>query len=149
MPVKYQREMDVARRGAIATQEPRTLVSATNMDAAIIGFGVPVLRHATIDGACTATLTGTDPVYGVTVIDLSAYADRDLTVEGFRQHDECRIMRKGTIWVPAAVAVSAGDPAYVVRATGAFTNVESGNAAVGEWDTSAAIGGLAILRLDL
>lgn len=143
--VKYQRYMSEGRPGFIATQEHCVLVSATNMDAGIIEFGKPVARHATIDKGCTETLGATD-LLGVTVIDRSAYVDRDMTQEGFRQHDECRIMREGTIYLENVAAVKAGDPLHVLPA-GTFSN--AGGVVIGEWISSAGANAIAIARVKM
>lgn len=58
------------------------------------------------------------------------------------------LMRKGTIWVPIAVAVTAPAPAYYT-ATGLITNVATGNTAIpgGVLETLTAANGLSRLRL--
>lgn len=59
------------------------------------------------------------------------------------------IMAEGTVWVAVGEAVAAGDPAYVVPATGAFMKTATGNTLIGKFETSAANGALAKLRVAL
>ena len=59
------------------------------------------------------------------------------------------VITKGPVWVEVTAAVAGGEPAYVDVATGKFTNVSGGNLAVpnGEFEISAALGGVALLRI--
>ncbi len=58
------------------------------------------------------------------------------------------VMTKGVIWVQAAVAVTAGQPAYLTAA-GGLTGVASGNTALAGavWDSTVTAAGPAKLRL--
>jgi hypothetical protein len=59
------------------------------------------------------------------------------------------VLTKGVVWVNAAVAVSAGQPAYYTAA-GLLTNVAAGNTALPNaiWESATAGAGLAKLRLN-
>lgn len=148
----YNETQAVAVAGAQATMLPASIISR-NVAGANIGFGVAVSQGAA-DKACIATGTGATAVLGITLLDRSATgvnaSTGAFTADTFGVGESARVMTKGDIWVQASVAVAAGQPVYVVLATGAFTNVvgTTNVQIVGaRWDTSTTAAGLAVVRL--
>lgn len=138
----YNTNIAAAIEGAIANMRTKDITSASVESAAAIDFGKAVSR-GTKDGTCVAYATATPKFLGVTIVDRSVRAE---TPNGFGQFESARILVKGAVWVKAAVAVAAGDKAYLT-ATGTFSNVDTDNLLVGEWDTTVTAGGLAVLVL--
>lgn len=134
--------------GAQATMIPATVISRNVEPSAGIGFGVAVAQGTTDKGV--VVFGGANNKYvGITMLDRSA---RGTTAnpDFFAQRESARIMTKGDIWVNATVQVAAGDPVYLVAATGVFTNVATANTAVpnARFDTSTtAANQLAVVRL--
>lgn len=143
----YSETISAARAGQIANTEPNVLISRTVEDADGIGFGLAVSQGDTDDG-CIAFTTGETAILGITVRERSV---RPETPNKFARYESARIMTKGVIWVTASVAVDAGDPVYVIPATGAFAKTNASSAvqiANARWDSSAGSGGgLAKVRL--
>ncbi len=134
--------------GAQATMIPATVISRNVEPSAGIGFGVAVAQGTTDKGVVVFGGANTKYV-GITMLDRSA---RGTTAnpDFFAQRESARIMTKGDIWVNATVQVAAGDPVYLVAATGLFTNVATANTAVpnARFDTSTtAANQLAVVRL--
>jgi hypothetical protein len=142
----YLDNIPVAVAGQIANMVPATLISRNVEDAAGIGFGLAVAQ-GTEDYGCKAFGSGDTAILGITVRDRSLDAN---TPDEYADGDTARIMTKGCIWVTASVAVDAGDPVYVIPATGAFAKTNASSAvqiAGARWDTSTTGAGLAIVRL--
>lgn len=147
----YSETIDQARAGMIANSEPNTLLSRTVEDADGVGFGA-VVQQGTNDNGCLADLDTSDmdanTFLGIIVRERSV---NPATPNKFAQYESARILRKGPIWVEADGAVSAGDDVTVTLATGALGTkaVTSGVVAIpnARWDTSAADGALAVVRL--
>ncbi|WP_290688391.1 MULTISPECIES: structural cement protein Gp24 [unclassified Haematobacter] len=104
-----------------------------------IGFG-KVAVQGTADRQIKVAAAGASFI-GVTVLDPTQLQD------SYPQYATARVRTKGPVVVVASVAVSAGQTAYFVPATGVLTNVASGNTQVGKFETSASAGGLAVLNL--
>jgi len=118
--------------------QDRSLIVET---AAGIGFGKAVGQGT---GDRQIDLIETDAAtafIGVTVIDSAQLQD------SYPQNATARVRTKGPVVVNASKAVSAGSTAYVIPASGAFTDASSGNTAVGVWETSTGAAGLAVLNL--
>jgi len=142
----YLDNIPVAVAGQIANMVPATLISRNVEDAAGIGFGIAVAQ-GTADLGCKAFGSGDTAILGITARERSVDAN---TPDEFGENDTARIMTKGCIWVTASVAVNAGDPVYVIPATGAFAKTNASSAvqiAGARWDTSTTGAGLAIVRL--
>ena len=126
--------------GMIAeSQMIKDVASKVVVTTATIPFGVAVGAGAS-DGSVRL---GGAAYQGITVADLSRTADQYVLGE------VAGVLRKGTIWVTAAVAVTPADTVYYVPATGAITNVASGNTAIpnAKFETTAAAGALVRLYL--
>jgi hypothetical protein len=104
-----------------------------------IGFGKAAF-HGTADNQIIVA-NGTATFAGVTVLDQTQLQ------EGYPQYSTARVRTKGPVVVTASLAVNNGEPAYIVPATGVFTNVATSNTLVGKWETSTTAAGLAVLNL--
>ncbi len=145
----YLEEMAVSYAGMIANEEPNNLISRDVETAAGIGFGLPV-QQGTADGQVILMAAAATDCVGITVRDQSATADL------VPQYESALLMRQGVIWVTVTDAggVAAGDDVWVAVATGAFSNADLGSSgsiqlAGCRWDSSAANGELAKLRVNL
>jgi len=126
--------------GAIANEEPRTLISREVETVAGIGFGKAVMQGSD-DFGCI--IGDGSEFLGVTVRDQSVDpAAPDL----FERYASARIMTKGVIWVINTGGVEAGDPVSL-EAAGGFGTGGSVEIDGARWDTSAETGLLAQLRL--
>lgn len=140
----YSENMVAGKVGAIVNTEHHSAVSRTVEDASL-AFGVPVARGLNDDG-CKAWVAG-DAFFGVSVRERSLDAN---SPDAFPQYESARVMKSGVIWVQASLAVSAGDPVYVVNADGAWHNAADAARTVipgAEWDSSTTAAGLAKVRL--
>jgi hypothetical protein len=136
----YLDDIPVGYAGAIANEEPCTLISRNVEDSGGLAFGLAVMQ-GTEDKGCVVG-DGSD-FLGVTVRDQSVDpADPD----AFEYQSEARIMTEGVIWVANSGGVAAGDP-VVALADGALGTGSSPIVANARWDTTAADGVLAQLRL--
>lgn len=141
--MRFKNEMDKGVAGAIANTENSNIISRTVEDADGIAFGLAVAQGDN-DKGCRAVTTGDTAFVGVTVLDRTA---GDLNGNGkFKQYESARVLEEGVIWVEVTEAVAAGDAAAVDLATGKF-NKAGAEMAGARFETSAASGGLAQLRL--
>lgn len=145
----YLDNMAAAYEGMIANGEPNVLISREVETSAGIGFGVPVIQ-GTADKQCDVVAASTNDVIGITVRDQST------TDDTFAENDTALLMRKGVMWVTVTDAggVSAGDEVWVKVSDGTFSNADAGTngslkLAGCRWETSAANGALAAIRVDL
>lgn len=136
----YPDNIAPAVAGMRANEEPATLISRTVETAAGISFGVGVMQ-GTEDKGCD--ISDGSSLLGVTVRDRSVSPE---VPNKFAQYESARIMMSGCIWVLNSGGVSAGDPVHVLN-NGVFAN--SGGTLIenARWETSAADGKLAVLRL--
>ena len=141
----YNERMDAAREGMIANMEPKRLISRSVETEAGIGFGKVVVQG---DDDMGVKASEAGAVYrGVTVWD------RGLRPEGgdtFGHRESARIMTSGVVWVKAAAAVSAGDAAGYIAASGNIVPASTTGATAipnASFDTTAASGVLVKLRL--
>ncbi|WNW10120.1 hypothetical protein RRX38_02810 [Pseudomonas sp. DTU_2021_1001937_2_SI_NGA_ILE_001] len=123
----YSENMRAGVPGQIVDTIPKTMLSRTVEAAGGIGLGVPAARGA-LDKSCRPFAAGDTAArfIGITVRERSLQAEAST----FKQYDSVRVMTKGTIWVSASVQVAAGDPVYIVPASGLFTNASAGNVQV-------------------
>lgn len=152
----YPDNQPAAIVGAQATMIPSTIISRTVEGLTAIGFGVAVAQ-GDADKGCHAFGSGDTAILGITIVDRSAPGATTSggyitarTPDKFGVGESARVLTKGDVWVTASVAVDAGDPVYVVPATGAFAKTNASSAvqiANARWDTSAAQGALAVVRI--
>lgn len=145
----YSDSMAAAFVGMISNTEPNVLISRLVETEGGIGFGVPVIQ-GTADNEVDEVAASTDAVIGITVRDQST------TDDTFAEGESALLMRKGVMWVTVTDAggVAAGDDVWVKVADGTFSNADAGSdgslkLAGCRWESSAANGALAKLRVDL
>lgn len=142
----YSSTLAIGLAGMVANMVPATFISRNVEDSGGIAFGLATAQ-GTEDMGCKAFGSGDTEITGITVRERSLPAEQT----EFEQNDSARIMTKGAVIVEAGVAVSAGDPVYVVPATGVFRNDNTGSAIQipdARWETSTTAGSqLAIVRL--
>ena len=109
--------------------------------AAGIGFGRAV-GQGTGERQIDVIATGQATAFlGVTVLDNTQLQD------SYPQYVTARVRTKGPVVVNASKAVAAGASAYVIPASGLFTDVATGNTLVGAWESTTTAAGLAVLNL--
>lgn len=152
----YPDTQPAAVAGAPATMINGPAISRT-VETAAIGFGIAV-EQGTSDKGCIKFDGGT--VLGVTLLDRSAagmtVADGQVTAhtaDVFGVGESALIAPVGSnrdVWVVCASGCSAGDSVFVRPSNGDFQD-SNANSAVqitgARWDTSAAAGALAVVRL--
>ncbi|PHP66542.1 hypothetical protein CSC94_12695 [Zhengella mangrovi] len=148
----YSDKMAAAFNGMIANEEPSVLISRTVETSGGVGFGIPVIQGSTDDG-CDEVAASTDAVIGITCRDQSV---NPAAADTFGEGASALLMRSGVIWVTVTDAggVAAGDPVWVKVADGTFSNADVGTdgslkLAGCRWESSAANGGLAKIRVNL
>lgn len=133
-----------AYAGMVADLGPATIISRTVEDDDL-PFGVAVTREG--DHGVSAFGSGDTSILGISVRSQATPAE---SPNVYPEGDTAAILIKGTIWVQASVAVDAGDPVYVIPATGAFAKTNASSAvqiAGARWDTSTSGAGLARVYL--
>lgn len=138
----YTENMPALYEGFIYNSEPHRIISRMAEGAAGLGFGKAVVQ-GTADNQVKAAVAGA-VFRGVTV---GSRTQIGAVVDTYPQYSEVNVMVEGPIAVLTSVNVVAGDTAYIVPATGVFTNSSSGNTRVGMFDSTAAAGALVKLRL--
>jgi len=134
--------------GAQATMLPATIISRNVEPANGLAFGVAVAQGTT-DKGIVAFGGAANKFVGITMLDRSAIGTT-AAPDSFAQRSSARVMTIGDIWVQASVQVAAGDPVYLVAATGLFTNAATDNVAIpnARFDTSTTgANQLAVVRL--
>ncbi|KQY78643.1 hypothetical protein ASD52_02005 [Ensifer sp. Root142] len=119
-PVSYSRDTPAGYPGLIATTEPHFITSMIVAAASgNIPFGVGVIYDTVEDTVKLPTAIG--KFAGVAVGDRTLpFANGEL----YKPYDQISVMKNGSIWVTALVAVAQGDPVYMTP-TGGFTNVSN------------------------
>lgn len=146
----YSENIRAGVAGMIANMEAADLISREVETTAGIGFGVPV-QQGTADKQVDIVGAGATEVVGITVRERSV---NPATPEKFAVKETARLIRKGVIYAVNEGGVSAGDEVWVTLADGTFTNADAGSdgsiqLAGCRWDSSAADGEIALLRVNL
>jgi hypothetical protein len=151
MPLQttYGQTIAPAYEGMIADSRDQTILSLT-AEGASIGFGKAVMQGAADKTVKNSTAGG--KLRGVSVA--THFAGFTPGTQGVKDSydvgETFPVMSKGALWVLASVAVAAGDPAYIVPATGVFTNVVTSNVATGGMFETSTVGpGLAVVTINL
>jgi len=138
----YDFAMTVGRPGQLYDLRPHTIESFAAEVA--LAFGDPVRRGTNPD---KQVLKGNATTFrGVALIDPTREQVYITGGAGFAIKDAVPVLVTGAAWVTVAVAVTAGQPAYVTSA-GAYTNVSTSNLLVGEFLTSAGAAAVAVLEV--
>lgn len=135
----YASRLSNGHVGEIADLGESNVISRSVETSGGIGFGVAVIQ-GTADEQCK---TGGAGVFlGITVREPGGTSDT------YAQYDTAGIMTRGVIWVTAGEAVVAGDVVYRTSA-GVLNKTSASNTLIANarWETSAASGSLAKLRL--
>ena len=101
-----------------------------------------------VDAKGCTVFDGGTPL-GISVRERSVDANNP---NGFKQYDTIRVITKGPIFADAPVAVTAGDPVYVLDADGTFHNAAAAGRTLypgAVWDTTTTGAGLAVIALDI
>ena len=118
--------------GMIAEAQAIKDVASKVVTAAAVSFGLAVGRGATDGSVCLGGMG----FEGIAVADKSRLAD------SYSVGEIAGVLRKGTIWVTAATAVSPADPVTFTAATG-FIGAGLATTITGaKFETTAATGGL-------
>ena len=142
----YPEEIRAAVEGMVADAGLKTVISRNVETAAGVGFGRAVVQGADDGGIIVPTATG-GVFRGITVRDATLPQS---SADTYQQNDEAALMVTGVIWVIAREAVSAGNPVSFEVTTGElYTTADATHDAIpgAIWDSSAAIGELAKVRL--
>ncbi len=126
--------------GALSNMEHANLISRTVEDSGGIDFGLAVMQGSDDKGCIVGDGTA---FLGVTVRTQSI---EDGAADDFAFKETARIITKGIIWVANSGGVVAGDP-VIALAAGALGTSTASLIAGARWDTTAADGELAQLRL--
>lgn len=144
----YSINQGVALAGLIFALHPSEIDSFIVETAAGIGFGVAVGR-GTDDRQC---VIGTANFLGISVRSLEREGVANTGAIEYSETEAAGVLRKGYIWAVCPTGCSPGDSVLYTTATGVL---DSGTAAAGEtqvdgatWESTAAAGGLAIIRLE-
>lgn len=146
----YARNIPKAYAGLIYALAPHDNISRDVEGAAGIEFGVAVSRGTDKDRQ--ALPGGATGFLGITYRDLGREGAANTGAIKYSEKETAGIMRNGYIWAVCPTGCNPGDPVNYVDATGIL---DSGAAVAGEtlinratWETTAAAGELAVIRLD-
>ncbi len=119
-PVSYSRDTPAGYPGMVTTTEPHFITSMIVAAASgNIPFGVGVIYDTVEDTVKLPAAVG--KFAGVAVVDRTLpFANGEV----YKPYDQISVMKNGSIWVTALVAVAQGDPVYMTP-TGGFTNVSN------------------------
>lgn len=109
--------------------------------------GKPVYQTPGTPGSCKGTYVAGDVFIGVAIN--RQYSDND-SVGTYKQYDVVNVLKKGSIWVQVAAAVSTAPAAAYATSAGLFTATASGNYNVGAMfrTNQATVSGLAVVEID-
>lgn len=142
----YTTTMRPAIAGMKGDMRPEDIV--TRIAETTIGFGVAAFQGT--GDRQVRTANGTAPFVGVTLMDQGVVQlTPPVTPDQYTATDDVQVMKKGSVWVLASAAVTAGAAAYVIPASGLFTNVTTANTLVGTFMTSAANGALVLVSINV
>jgi hypothetical protein len=118
--VSYSRDSPA---GMIATTEPHFITSmVVGATSGNIPFSIGVIYDTAEDTVKLPTAIG--KFAGVAVVDRTLpYANGEV----YKPYDQISVMKNGSIWVTALVAVAQGDPVYMTP-TGGSSNVSNSSA---------------------
>ena len=135
--------------GMVADMRNRTVISREVAAASNpVPFGAPVLRGVTDHGCMAVGTAGAGAFLGIAVMDPTQRPIAITPTAGYQVGDTAGVIVKGVVWVTVTSAVTPSAPAFY-DANGNLTATATGNTAIasGTFETTAASGGIAILRL--
>lgn len=139
----YSFEMARGQAGQLADARENTVITLAAETA--LGFGTPVMRGT---GTNQAVISDATAFAGVALFEHNHENVDNTNGAGYVATDAVSVLTQGSVLVTAAVAVEAGEAAYVT-ATGTYTNVSTNNLLVGAFESDAGIGELAVLTINL
>ncbi len=146
----YSIDQGKAYAGLIYALALHNISSFSVEPAAGIGFGVAVTRGT--DPDTQIDLAGSASFVGITIRSLEHEGAANTGDIQWRQYQTAGVMREGYIW---AVCPAGCVPGNAVKYTDATGVIDAGAAGVGEtqldgatWETTAAAGELAVIRLE-
>lgn len=145
----YSIKQPKAYAGLIYAQAPHDIVSRMVETVAGIGFGVAVSRGTDKERQIVAG--GTD-FLGITIRSLDKEGAANTGAIQWNETEAAGILRDGYIWAVCPAGCNPGDAVKYTNATGV---IDAGAAAAGEtqldgaqWETVAAAGELAVIRIE-
>ena len=146
----YEINQAIAYAGLIFAQNPKDIISRDAEGVAGLAFGIVVSRGTDKDRQCI--IGGTTGFLGVTVRALDREGVINTGAIKYNETEAVAIMRNGYIWAVCPTGCVPGDAVNFIEATGVLdSGAPSG---VGEtgldncfWDSTAAAGELAVLRV--
>lgn len=146
----YAIKQAIAYAGQIVNLAPRDVISRDVETVAGVGFGVVVSRGTDKDRQ--AILGGTTGILGITVRSLDREGVINTGAIKYSENETAAIMRDGYIWAICPTGCVPGDAVNFVEATGVLdSGAPAGTGETGLddcfWDSTAAAGALAILRV--
>jgi len=139
----YSFEMTRGQAGQLADARANTVITLAAEEA--LDFGSPVMRGT---GSNQAVISDATAFAGVALFEHNHENVDSTDGAGYVATDSVSVLAQGAVLVTAAVAVEAGETAYVT-ATGTYTNVEADNLAVGQFESDAGEDELAVLTINL
>lgn len=145
----YSINQPVAYAGLIYAQAPHDIFSLAVEPAVGIGFGVAVARGTDADKQCD--FAGSADFIGITVRSLDREGVANTGAIKYSEKETAAVMREGYVWAVCPAGCNPGDTVKYTDGTGVL---DAGAAGAGEtqlngaqWETTAAAGGLAVIRL--
>ena len=146
----YSINQNKAYAGLVYAQAPHDIVSRAVETAAGIGFGVAVARGTDADKQID--LAGSADFLGITIRSLEKEGAANTAATQWNENETAGVLRKGYIW---AVCPAGCVPGNAVKYTDGTGVLDAGAAGAGEtqldgatWETTAAAGELAVIRLE-
>ena len=139
----YSFEMARGQAGQLADARENTIITLAAEEA--LDFGAPVMRGT---GSNQAVISDATAFAGVALFEHNHENVDNADGAGYVETDAVSVLTQGAVLVTAAVAVEAGQAAYVT-ASGTYTNVAADNLLVGAFESDAGVGELAVLTVNL
>lgn len=144
----YSIKQPKAYAGLVYAQAPHDIVSRDVETVSGIGFGVAVSRGTNKE---RQIVVGGNDFTGITIRSLDKEGAVNTGAIQWNEKEAAGIMRDGYIWAVCPAGCNPGDQVKYANATGV---IDSGSAGAGDtkldgaqWDTVAAAGELAVIRL--
>lgn len=144
----YEIKQPKAYAGLVYAQAPHDIVSRLVETAAGIAFATAVSRGTDKEKQIVAG--GTDFI-GITIRSLDKEGVANTGAIQWNQKESAGVLRSGYVWAACPAGCNPGDAVKYVNATGV---INAGAPAAGEtaianakWETVAAAGGLAVIRI--
>ena len=137
----YTERHAIAQLGMIADTRFKSVRSLTYTGSETLGFGVALTRGVDDKSADF----GGEVFAGIVVS--TQVQDAALATDGYASGETVGLLDIGSIWVAPVANVLAGDPVTFDPATGALSNTGGATIPGAEFETNAAAGGLARIRL--